>query len=109
MSMTLEKTHQFGTAVSPFAHINYQLLAGSAGSCQRAMWLHVKNSFLNVASGAMTCLGSSNSLVAALDTVDRWQSAADLVWGVTGVRSWIVLKQPGIAPNFQICFELKAG
>jgi len=40
-------------------------------------------------------------------------SAAKFVWNTsangTQVRSWVVLKQPGISANFQICIECHAG
>lgn len=36
---------------------------------------------------------------------DLWVDADDLVWS-TGNHSWIVLKQPGILSNFQLCLDL---
>lgn len=40
---------------------------------------------------------------AAGDAVDRWDADADLVWATAGsAHSWFVLKQTGIAANFQL-------
>jgi len=41
------------------------------------------------------------------DLVDRWSAIAKLVWANAGVaHSWIILKQTGIASNFQLCIDL---
>lgn len=54
-----------------------------------------------------TCSGSSNSVAAGLDGNDRWAADTDLVWANPGtVHSWIVLRQTGIATNYEICIDL---
>lgn len=41
------------------------------------------------------------------DGVDYWTDPTKLIWnGGGGARSWIVLKQPGIAPNYELCIHL---
>lgn len=41
---------------------------------------------------------------AAGDLVDRWAADANLVWANPGsAHSWIVLRQTGIATNFEVC------
>lgn len=54
---------------------------------------------------------SCNSVSAGApgDGSDKWVTPANLVSGTgAAVRSWIVLKQPGISPNFELCIELNA-
>src|SRR5262249_44278608 len=52
----------------------------------------VVGAFLGFASGAPSVAGSSNSLTAGMDAVNRWTSDGALVWAVTGSpHSWIVL------------------
>ncbi len=68
----------------------------------------IKEIMKGVALGAWTCVGSSDSVAAGLDAVDRWAAPTNLVWSV-GAHSWIVLKQTGIGPNFQLCFDLNTG
>lgn len=64
----------------------------------------IKNSLLNFALSPWTCSGSSNSSVAALDGVDRIITTANIV-GSAGAHSWIVLRQTGIATNYEICID----
>jgi len=62
-----------------------------------------------IASGKWTVAYSCNSTVAgtAGDGVNRWSSAASLVWsGNAAAHSWIVLKNVGISSNYQICIDL---
>jgi hypothetical protein len=66
----------------------------------------IKNSLKAFASG-WTVVGSSNSVTAGLDATDRWSTNGDLVWAAAGnAHSWIVLKQTGLATNFQLCIDL---
>lgn len=97
----LVKTWQF--------NVNQTIPALGTGTqdLQRAVRT-VINSLLGFGSGAPTVLGSSDSSTAGLDTVNRWTTDGALVWNSSGVHSWIVLKQTGIAANFQICFDLSA-
>lgn len=41
------------------------------------------------------------------DGVDRWVTGANLIWAAAGTNhSWIVLRQTGIATNFEVCIDL---
>jgi hypothetical protein len=41
------------------------------------------------------------------DGVDRWADVGDLIWAAAASNhSWIVLAQPGISTNFEICIDL---
>jgi hypothetical protein len=54
-----------------------------------------------------TVTGSSDSVSSGLDASDRWDSDTDLVWANAGTaHSWIVLRQTGIATNFELCIDL---
>jgi hypothetical protein len=45
-------------------------------------------------------VGSSNGTVFGLDGADRWASPGSMAAG-----AWIVLKQPGLLSNFQLCWH----
>lgn len=50
-----------------------------------------------------TVVGSSDSVAAGIDAVDRWDSDSDLVWANAGsAHSWMLLRQTGIQSNFQM-------
>jgi hypothetical protein len=54
-----------------------------------------------------TVVGSSDSITAGLDAVDRWAAASNLVWRNNAqAHSWIVLRQAGIAAKFEVCIAL---
>lgn len=43
------------------------------------------------------------------DGSDKWVTAANLVSGTgAAVRSWIVMRQPGVSANFELCIELNS-
>lgn len=72
----------------------------------------VKNALIGFASNPWTVRYSCNSTTAgtAGDAVDRWAADTDLVWvSTSGARSWIVLRQTGIASNFEVCIDLLTG
>jgi hypothetical protein len=71
----------------------------------RLVMFQIKTSLTGFASNPWTVSGSSNSSASGMDAVDRWASAAGLVWAA-GARSWIVLRQAGIATKFEICIDL---
>lgn len=71
----------------------------------RAAMLGLKNSLKGFGAAAWTVLGSSNSVVAAMDASDRWTTASNLVWAQSGAHSWIVLQPAGI-PGLSICIDL---
>lgn len=65
------------------------------------------NDTADTGDGAWAVVGSGNSVTNGLDGVDRWISYSNLVWASAGsAHSWIVLKQTGIASNFQVCIDL---
>jgi hypothetical protein len=67
---------------------------------------------LGFALSPWVVVGSSNSVAAALDGVDRWVTDANLVWNQPGgAHSWIVLRNPSI-PNYHVllsCNPLSGG
>jgi hypothetical protein len=73
-------------------------------------FLHIKNALKASATELdfpWVVVGSNNCTTAALDGVDRLNTLADFPrWSAAPPRShsWIVLGQPAIHPNFQVCF-----
>jgi hypothetical protein len=64
---------------------------GTMLATHRALVLAIKNSILTVPG--CTIKGSSNSVAAGMDGVDRWTTGANLVWGPNASPfSWIVFK-----------------
>lgn len=53
-------------------------------------------------TGAWTVAGSGNGVVGAMDSTDRWATAADVVIPPSSgsVRSWMVLRSPGTNPVY---------
>ena len=65
--------------------------------------LGIKNALIGFATLPWTVVGSSNSVAAGMDAVDRWSAYTNLVWNTgAAARSWIVLKNTGLAANFQM-------
>lgn len=83
---------------------------GSQLTSGRRLMRTIKNSLVGFGSNPWTVRYSSNSAVAgtAGDGVDRWTADTDLVWAA-GNHSWIVLRQTGIATNFELCIDLNFG
>lgn len=97
---TLSKTWQY--------NVNQTVVAG--GSIQltcQALFLTIKNTLKGFGTLPWAVRGSSDSATAGMDAVDRWVTSANLVGGTSGVaHSWIVLRQTGIATNFELCIDL---
>ena len=88
--------------------------------------LHVKNTLKGAGSwtdleGAATTSTGNWTVVSSCDGaggagsfgnndgVDRWADATDIVAGAAAnPRSWIVLAQPGISPNYELCIEFNS-
>jgi hypothetical protein len=82
------------------------------------LWFAVKQALLGVGSWKdsdnVEAASSSNwVVVASCDGstvshagVDKWVTASNLVWPSSGARAWIVLRQTGIAAQFQLMIEL---
>lgn len=86
---------------------NVFVTTGSALTDHRQVMRGAKNALIGFGSTPWAVRGSSNSTVAALDSVDRWAANGDLVWADGGsAHSWIVLRQAGIATNTEVCIDL---
>lgn len=110
---TLTKSWQF--------QVNQQVLAqGSVAATNKRLMRTIKNAFLGGGSwtnslGApvtptanWTVRGSGTPAASGMDLVDRWTVDSDLSWNdLPGdTKSWIVLRQTGIAAMFEICIQL---
>jgi hypothetical protein len=97
---TLAKTWQFD--------INQTITAqGSATATGKAIIFALKESLIGFAQNPWTVRGSSNSVAAGLDSVDRWASTANIV-NSSSDHSWIVLRQTGIASNYEVCLDFNS-
>jgi hypothetical protein len=74
-------------------------------TCQNLLF-HIKEALVGFAQSPWTVVGSSDSVTAGMDGVDRWLAPSNLVTTTT-IRSWIVLQQSGIAPNYQVMISCK--
>lgn len=108
--MAYERTWQFSfnNAYTPSSGLDltrYQMWA------LKAM---IKGELGGLTSGLWTCAGSSDSVAAGMDGVDRWLSSYDgtkIVRGATGnIHSWIVLQSPTMnGCTFYICIDFNGG
>jgi len=81
--------------------------AGSVTATGQAIFLAIKNTLKGFGTLPWTVRGSSDSVAAGMDAVDRWVAAGNLVGGNPAVaHSWIVLRQTGIATNYELCIDL---
>jgi hypothetical protein len=81
---------------------------GSALATMRRVLRTLVDSMLGFATSPWAVQGSSDSVTAGMDAVNRWVADANLVWS-GGSRSWIVLRQTGIGATFEVCFDLSSG
>jgi hypothetical protein len=79
----------------------------SAVADHRSLLLAIKDSLVfGPNPQCWNTVGSSNSVFGAMDAVDRWAAAANLVWAKPGdPHSWIVLETDGGFVN-QVCIDL---
>lgn len=97
MATVFEKTWQFDFNRVPADNTTVLLLSKSF-----LWWLKafLKGEQGGALAGLWTCVGSSDSVTAGMDSVDRWTAAFDatkIVRAAAGVaHSWIVLKSPAI-------------
>jgi hypothetical protein len=83
--------------------------ASTLATSRRTIRTAIKDVLIGFGSSPWTVQGSSNSVAAAMDAVDRWAADANLVWANAGTaHSWIVLRQTGVATNFELCMDLSA-
>lgn len=80
---------------------------GSPLSDHRDVLLEIVSGYLATGGSLYLCRGSSNSVAAALDGVNRWAAPANLVWAnAPTAHSWIVFRE---ATTLQeICIALDA-
>ena len=72
----------------------------------KALFLGIKNTMKTLVTGSpWTVIGSSDASTAGIDGTDRLTSLAKIVYATSGGRSWLVLQQSAIAPNYQILFD----
>jgi len=102
---TLVKTWQF--SINNF--VNTQV---DATTMLHEYFRVVKNLLLGFGTLPWTCSGSSDARTgpagaAGMDGVDRWTSASVMEGAAPGSRhGWIVLRQTGIATNYEYCIDL---
>lgn len=91
--LPVPKTWQF--------NVNQRLLSRATKlEYNQRQLLTIKNSMIGFALSPWTVRGSSNSVAAGFDGVDRWAANTNLVWaGAASARSWITLRQPGLGPS----------
>lgn len=97
---TLEKTwqHSLNLGNTP---------SGSLETDMDSVFLLIKNAMLAFDTNPWTCAGSSNSVAAGMDAVDRLSTATNIVHNTAGnAHSWIVLTSPN---GMQICFDFVSG
>lgn len=97
---SVTKTYQY--------NVNNTTAAGATNveNCQKLL-LAIKNALLGFGTLPWTVVGSCDSATAGIDAVDRWSVYTNLVWHTgANAKSWIVLKNTGIAANWQVCFHL---
>ena len=76
--------------------------SGSALTDHRQVLKDIIDALLAFATAPCTCLGSSDSTTAGLDTVNRLDALAKFVWDAPGnAHSWIVLKQTALSSTGQ--------
>jgi hypothetical protein len=98
MAITLVKTWA-SVRLSPFVGTT----APTIGDVWARTFIGVKNAM--VATGYWSVVASSNRVSVGLLT-DYLQVPADIYCAAAGTaHSWIVLKNPAIAPDFAVCFE----
>lgn len=96
---TVVKTWQY--------NVNQQIAsAGSVAQEQRTALRAIKDALKGFGTLPWTVQGSSDAVAAGMDATDRWTANNKLVWGDkdsgTPNFSWIVLRQTGIATNFEL-------
>jgi hypothetical protein len=92
-----------------YSRNNTNAAQGSALANGKRLIRTIKDALSGVASSPWVVRYSSNGVNTGSvgDGVDRWVTDADIVGGAPGVaHSWIVLRQTGIANNYEICFDI---
>lgn len=97
---TLSKIWQFQVNQRVF----YQ---GTSNATEKRLIRTIKNLMKGFSANPWTCSGSSNSSTAGMDGSDRWTTDADITKAASASpHSWIVLRQTGIATNYEVCLDM---
>lgn len=103
------KTWQYQHYSNPAGTIpsggNQSGAATQDGENRMVLW-NIKDKLVNATGTPWTVVASSNATSAG--AADYWTTPNDVLFKVTTTFSWIVLKQTGIASNFQICISCEA-
>lgn len=99
--MPLDKTWEAGTR-------NELIVGASLNDCNKTLLLSLKNALTNPALTTPWVVRASSDSTAA-DLTDRWGTIGDLVGSSSSNRSWVVLRQAGILPTFDLCLALDGG
>jgi hypothetical protein len=79
-----------------FSHITVPAGTTGLAELQHGLRVAIVGAFIGFGTGAATVAGSSNSLAAGMDAVNRWTTDVSLVWATSGnPHSWIVLNFGG--------------
>jgi len=79
------------------------LAQGSATATAKALFLRVVLRLTGVAGLPFTSIGSSDSVTAGLDAVNRLSDPTKIVFATSGAHSWLVLGQA--ATGMQLCWD----
>lgn len=97
------------TLVKTWQHSINQTVAaqGSVVATEKRLIRTIKNLLIGFATNPWTVRGSGNATTGAMDAVDRWTADSDITKAAGGSpHSWIVLRQTGIAANFEVCLDM---
>lgn len=99
-----------------FPVVNQNLSTVSDLTANQDAQLQAKDAMISGSlTSPWTVIGSSDSVTAAMDGVDRWSTLADVVFDAPpNPHSWIVLEQPGIqlpgwSNPLQVCLSCNGG
>lgn len=101
---SVSKTYQFNVGQAITAQ-------GTALATNRRILRTIKNTLIGFGTLPWTVRESCDSVTAGSvgDGVDRWSSDSNLVWANSGsAHSWMVLRQTGIATNYEICISCES-
>jgi len=99
----LSKTYQFNVGQAITAQ-------GTALATNRRILRTIKNTLIGFGTLPWTVRYSCDSVTAgtAGDVTDRWAADSNLVWAAAAsAHSWMVLRQTGIATNFEVLLSLE--
>lgn len=85
---------------------NSSAAQGSAATDNRRMLRLIKDALIGFGTNPWTVQRSCDSITVNTSG-DEWLADGDLVGGA-GAHSWIVLRQTGLAANFEVCFDLNS-